>query len=274
MRIFGSGSGNSGFGGGDDRSTAFRRGRRPGQKVRGRVLKRVADDMAWVEIEGHRLLAQLRSSPREGTWLVFVIRQLVPEIVLKELYESGTAATPRLETAASFEAARALFENRFRPEAAQVAALPAAERSGAFLTLLESAPKLRAAYLDALGCAGEITALFPPSHRLLYQPWLLPEARRQATVVRAPAEEDESRMQAAMVEFELPAFGLVRAEFLNKDGETGYRLKLQHPDRREALQAHLEAEVRPATGTVRCLGVAKLAQREHGGIVAELLFAR
>jgi len=271
MRIYGSGSGNSGFGGGEDRSSAFRRGRRPGQKVRGRVIKRVADDMAWVEIEGHRLLAQLRSYPREGTWLVFVIQQIVPEIVLKELYETGTAATPRLETAASFEAARTLFENRFRTHADQLAALPAAERPAAFLTLLETDPKLRAAYLDALGCAGEITALFPSTHRLLYQPWLLPEARRQATVVRIPAEDDQSRMQAAMIEFELPPYGLVRAEFLNKDGETGYRLKLQSPDRRDALQRYLETAI--PGDAVRCLGIAKLAQREHGGIVAELLFA-
>jgi len=274
MRVYGSGSGNSGFSGGDDRSSAFRRGRRPGQKVRGRVVKRVADDMAWVEIEGHRLLAQLRSYPREGTWLVFVIKQLVPEIVLKELYESGTASTPRLESAASFEAARAIFENRFRPTADGIAALPASGRAGAFLSLLESDAKLRAAYLDALGCAAEITALFPSTHRLLYQPWLLPEARRLATVVRTPAEDDASRMQAAMVEFDLHPYGLVRAEFLNKDRETGYRLKLQQPDSRNVLQKHLEAVVSAPNGTVRCLGVAKLAQREHGGIVAELLFKR
>ncbi len=55
MRIRNSGSGFSGFSS-DSRSSSFRQGRRPGQKVRGKLLKWVSEDMAWVEIEGHKLV--------------------------------------------------------------------------------------------------------------------------------------------------------------------------------------------------------------------------
>jgi len=275
MRIGDSGSGSSGgYGSGGGRSSSFRQGRRVGQKVRGRVIKRISTDMAWVEIDGVRLLAQLQSAPREGTWLVFVIQQLSPEIVLKELFEPREASTRRLETAASFEAARTLFENKFRPFVSVLSKLSPGIRSTAFVTLLGDQPKLLATYLDTLACAREIATRFPSgNHRLLYQPWLIPEGRRQATIVRTPQTDQESQLVAAMVEFELVPYGLVRSEFLNKNGETGYRLKLQRPELKEELKRRLEA-LTEGQESIRCLSVDKLPQREHGGIVAELLFAR
>ena len=274
MRIRGSGSGSSGgFGGGRGRSSNFRQGRKVGQKVRGRVIQRVSADMAWVEIDGIRLLAQLQSPPREGTLLTFVIQQLTPEIILRELFEPRAAATGRLETAAAFEAARTLFENKLRPFVPALARIAAPLRARAFTALLGDQPKLLMNYLDTLSCARVIASEFPNGgRRLLYQPWLAPEARRQATIVHQPPQSQGSGLVAALVEFELPPFGLVRAEFLNKDGETGYRLKLQHPEAKEALLHRLEAATAGLNG-VGCLGVGKLPQREHGGIVAELLFA-
>ncbi|MEF2232292.1 MAG: hypothetical protein V3571_15265 [Pseudodesulfovibrio sp.] len=241
--------------------------------MRGRIIKRVSADMAWVEIDGVRLLAQLQSPPREGTWLTFVIQQLSPEIVLKERFEARAASALRLEYAASFEAARTLFENQFRPFAFTVAKLVPRLRPHAFATLLGDERKLLATYLDTLACAREIVSGFPPDgHRLFYQPWLIPEARRQATIVRQSAKGSDSLLVTVLVEFELEPFGLVRAEFLNKKGETGYRLKLQRPELRDTLFRRLES----VTGGLnpRCLGIAKLPQREHGGIVAELLFAQ
>lgn len=272
MRIGGYGSGGSGFRGNDDRSSAFRQGRRPGQKVRGRVLKRLPDGLSWVEIDGHRLLARLNAPYPEGTWLTFRIRQLTPEIVLSEIFEPRSGSLPRLETAAGFEAARAPFEARFHPHAAALSACPPADRPAAFLALLETDGPLLAAYRDTLVRAGEITRLLPAGHRLLHQPWLVPEARRQATIVRTPAPGDAHAMTTALVECELDGCGLVRAEFLHKDGETGYRLKLQRPEARTGLRAHLESHLASAFGSLRCLGVGKLSPREHGGIIAELLF--
>ena len=274
MRIRNSGSGFSGFRD-ESRSSAFRHGRRPGQKVRGKLLKWVSEDMAWVEIEGHKLLAQLQSRPPIGSLLTFVIKQLKPEIVLKELYESSPVAASALSLASSFEAARTLFENKFRPYVPGLSAESPDNRVPAFITLLDGDRKLLAAYMDVLNCAHDITHQFGSAkgHILLYQPWLLPEGRRVATVIRSSPDADDSRLSAALVEFEASPFGLARVEFLHKHGETGYRLKLQHPDMKSSLETYLDRNAR-VTENARCLGIDKLRQREHGGILAELMFTQ
>ena len=274
MRIRNSGSGFSGSFG-DSRSSAFRHGRRPGQKVRGRLLKWVSEDMAWVEIDGHKLLAQLHSRPAIGALLTFVIKQLKPEIVLKELHGASPVAANTLELASSFEAARALFENKFREYTPLLSDEPSSGRLPAFIALLDNDRKLTAAYMDVLNCAHGITLQFGAAkgHILLYQPWLIPEARRVATVIRTSPDVDDSKLKAALVEFEAAPFGLGRIEFLHKDEDTGYRLKLQHPDRKAALETYLNRNTR-LTESVRCLGIDKLRQREHGGVLAELMFAQ
>ncbi|MDC0335444.1 hypothetical protein OAN24_00905 [Pseudodesulfovibrio sp.] len=77
------------------------------------------------------------------------------------------------------------------------------------------------------------------------------------------------------MECELGRFGMVRAEFLYKASHTGYRLKLQHPSKGEELKQYLKTRKHPAlSGSCECLGVSKLPQSSHGGILAELMFAQ
>jgi len=228
--------------------------------------------MGWVEIEGHKLLAKLQSHPAVGTLLTFVIKQLTPDIVLKEIYESSPVVANALELASSFEASRALFENKFRAHAPGISAESPDNRVTAFISLLDNDKKLLAAYMDVLNCAHGITHRFGSAkgHVLLYQPWLIPEGRRVATFIRYSGD---SPMTATLVEFEASPFGLARIEFLHKDQETGYRLKLQHQERKMSLETYLNRKTR-LTENVRCLGISKLRQREHGGILAELMFAQ
>ncbi|WP_419788086.1 hypothetical protein [Pseudodesulfovibrio sp.] len=231
--------------------------------------------MAWVEIDGHRLLAQLQSAPQEGAWLVFIVRQIVPNIVLQELRESALDATsaPKLDYAASFEAARTLCENHLRPYSDEINSTSYDQRAKAFVAHLRSDGKLRAAYLDTLSCGSTISDHFA-AHTLLYQPWLLPKARRQVTIIPKPRKKVESGLNSCMVEFDMNPYGLVRIEFLNKDMETGYRIKLQHISQKESLRSFLESSIRSNSGSVRCLGISKLSPQEHGGVLAELLFTR
>ena len=72
------------------RSKRFRQGHRPGQKVRGRILEWREDDLAWVEIDGHGLLAQLSRDSALGLERTFLILRLEPEIVLREITSSET----------------------------------------------------------------------------------------------------------------------------------------------------------------------------------------
>ncbi len=210
-----------------------------------------------------------------GAHLTFIIKKLQPEIVLKEIFEGRTASASALEMAASFEASRILFENKFRQYTKALSTTPPVNRPMAVTMLLGQDTMLLSAYMDVLNCAQNITDSTGKGHTLLYQPWLVPEGRRLATIFRAPTTSDDKPLVASLIEFEIARFGLVRIEFLHKAKQTGYRLKLQHPDKGKALKKYLDARPHTALiGDIQCLGIDKLRQREHGGILAELMFTK
>lgn len=235
-------------------------------------MKWVSKDMAWVVIDGHKLLAQLQSSPGEGAHLTFVIKQLTPDILLKELYGMTGVEADTVSMAGSFETARTLFENRQRPQTDTLLKAPLHERIRLFVSQLETDDKLRAAFTDALICARRINSLLdarqPGQGHVLYQPWLVPAARRQITLVRSSGTTSH-----LLVEFEMSELGMIRIDYLHKAQTTGYRLKVQHAGNRQALRRYLASRHYPNVhGTIDCLEVGKLPQRSHGGILAELLF--
>lgn len=277
MRIRDGGSGFAGSGGGGgSRSDQFRQGRRPGQKVRGKLVKWVSEGMAWILIDGHSLLAQLQSRPPEGSFLTFIIKQLTPEIVLKEIFDRGGAVAGGLAAASAFETARTLFENRFRPHGPTLAASDTASRLPSFLALLAGETALFTAYLDALDCTDGINTLFASQRtgRIAYQPWLTPLCRRQLTRTQHPDAATGQGLVEVVVECEAGPLGLVRVEFLHKTAATGYRVKIQRPSRVQDLKAFLHSRLHlPETG-IECHGVGKLPQNEHGGILAEFIFTR
>lgn len=272
MRISGSGTGNGSFGGGGSRSDRFRRKHRPGQKVRGLLLKNLPDSMAWVDIDGDRLLAQLESAHPEGARLLFLVQKLTPQIVLKELTEGAAAKADALSFMGDFDAARTLFENRFRP------ALDGAGLAGkplpivAFLKLLAGSPELHAAYRDAAACARPIadSLVRAGKGRLLYQPWLAPDGRRQASLVRSANAADG--LTETLVEFDHARLGLVRVQFLARANELTCKVLLQHPEQSASLARYLASRAHAGSVAVNHLGVARLPRASHGGIVTEALF--
>ncbi|MFP5223469.1 MAG: hypothetical protein ACLGSA_14355 [Acidobacteriota bacterium] len=56
-----------------------------GQKVRGTVEEWQSPGLAWVEIDGQRLLAQVSQDAALGRERMFLVLKLTPEIVLREL---------------------------------------------------------------------------------------------------------------------------------------------------------------------------------------------
>ena len=92
MRIRGRGSSTFGFGGErreSERSERFRKAHRAGQKVRGTILEWQSPSLAWVEIDGHKLLAQVAQDTALGLVRTFLIVKLSPDIVLKEISEKS-----------------------------------------------------------------------------------------------------------------------------------------------------------------------------------------
>lgn len=88
MRIRGQGSSSFGFDGqrqDSQRSERFRRAHRAGQKVKGIILDWHSPGLAWVDIDGHRLLAQVSQDSALGLERLFLIASLTPDIVLREL---------------------------------------------------------------------------------------------------------------------------------------------------------------------------------------------
>lgn len=94
MRIRGHGSSFSGFGGqrrDSERSERFRKAHRAGQKVRGTILEWQSPGLAWVEIDGQRLLAQVAQDSSLGLARTFLIASLTPDIVLREISGNPSA---------------------------------------------------------------------------------------------------------------------------------------------------------------------------------------
>lgn len=278
MRIRDSGTGFFGFGGGGgSRSDSFKKGRRVGQKLRGTLLKWVSENLAWVVIDGHKLLAQLQSRPPVGARLTFIIKQLHPEVVLKEIFDASTAGVSALSLARGFENARTLFENRLREHVKLLSSIQQCKRSKAFLDILENDKKLLTTFLDTASCVSAINQSIDTNKQgwLSYNPWLLPSGRRHISILRNNESGNSSGLIESISEFELGDFGMVRVEFLFKHPDTGYRLKLQHLSRGNDLKTYLDSRKYPnLKGDARCLSISQLPQSAHGGILAELMFKR
>ncbi len=277
MRIRGSGSGFFGFGsGGGSRSDSFKQGRKPGQKVRGKLIKWVSENMAWVEIEGHRLLAQLNTHHPVGTHITFLIKQLHPEVMLKEIFEVSSVGAGTLTLASDFESSRTLFENALRPHTQNLEKTNSAERLPAFLKLLSDDNKLFTSFIDATTCVQKINQQIDTNTigLLKYSPWLAPTSRRCITQLSTKTSQaPNSTIIESITEFDLSKLGMVRAEFLYKPFKIGYRLKLQHTSKVEELRRYLKSRPNLGfSGQIECLGITKLPQSAHGGILAEIMF--
>ncbi|BCS87409.1 hypothetical protein [Pseudodesulfovibrio sediminis] len=273
MRVSGSGSGGNSFFGGKNRSDSFRQKHRCGQKVKGILLKNLSDNMAWVEINGDKLLAQLEVYHPRGSRLTFIIKQLVPDIILKELTLGQTTGSTPLNLASAFDTARTLFENALRQELQSAKAVSPRLSQVDFFKLIASNAQLCACYLDATGCARALSTPLEQKGkgRILYQPWYAPYSRRQVTFVHQ--NNEKSALNTSIVEFDHTQLGLVRVEFMYGNGKVAYKIKMQHPKHSTALlrylaaQTHLELTDQPDN-----LGIMKLPNFSHGGIITEMVF--
>ncbi|WP_319467190.1 hypothetical protein [uncultured Pseudodesulfovibrio sp.] len=272
MRIRGSGSGFQGFGKGRDRSDSFRKGRKKGQKVRGILLKWISKDMAWVNIDGHKLLANLHSPAPEGTHLTFIIRQLSPEIILKAIFEPSAAKQGPLDLIKTFDTSRTLFENKFR-----LLANYGGNSLHGFMDWLIDTPEAFVMYSDVVSCINQINRSMDheKNWQLLYAPWMLPEGRRHIAAIYQKNSSSTEQFTELHYECELAQLGMVRIEFLHKSPDAGYRLKTQYSARTQELKQYLKSRSYPnLTAPPECLGISRLSPREHGGLLSEIIFAQ
>ncbi|MFW5733719.1 MAG: hypothetical protein ACOCWR_01535 [Oceanidesulfovibrio sp.] len=246
MRIRGSGSGYSGYGGrgGDERRQAFRRKHRVGDRVRGVMFGWESPGLAWVEVSGVKLLASLDSGPEPGAHLAFLVKSLDPDIVLQELPPAAGGESILAEAAAEFWVGRAAFEHAMRehpppdlPE--DIAGHPGA--AGRLREHLLAHPAALAAWLRAQAMAEAVNAELVPSRGLMlrYRPELMPQGRDHELLVAVHGGE----LAWACT---LPLWGRCQVRILRHGPVAGARVFLERPEHAEPLRRILPRFVEQA----------------------------
>jgi len=278
MRIQGDGAGpGGGHHGGGDRSGAFRRRHRPGERLTGRVLRREGPGLAWVDIQGLELLASIASDPAPGTVLLFEVLRTDPDILLRELHVARAAGDPLGPAADAFWAARAQFEaNAGALRAALEAAGPGpARREAAFARALAADPGLGALFqtLEQARAATSALTSARGAGSLEYRPWLLPWALSGEMLIAArPASAGAAALVETAFAFTVPGPGQCELRLIESPPRASARLLAEHPDRaRDVLRAMQDAGW-PGP-EVRFFDPAPLPAAARAGVLAPLLRA-
>lgn len=266
MRITGYGSGGFRQNDGRDRAASFRARHSIGQRIKGRILRKEPNGLYWILAGGEELLARLEVQAAPGSELLFVVRALTPDIMLQALPEGMSAADlPGLVQ--RFRAMREIFELQDSQLLSDLVALPpvATARANAFRTALAGNVAASKRLADVLGLLGQVNALLPPDDRrtATYEPWLLPQARRQEAIRMASGGLRLSALDAAAGEIELNA----------SPTETGMKLvfSAERPDAAQAMLAEITALVCEKTVlSPHVTGPTRLRANPLGGVLAEL----
>ena len=272
------------FSGNRERSDAqaFRRGRKVGQIVRGRLLAPGPSGLYWVVVAGHKLLARLDHEPIPGRELVFRIEALEPELVLKDITPPPSVADDPGLLLAALATARTRFERRL----ARFVLLPAppldlSAARRAFRAWLADDAAARADY-DAVRKLFRQAAAFLPAGegRLFYAPWVfagLTDSEALATRLSPAAGGPGFTLRFFG---RLPDVGAVALQGSHHPGGSGapgrtiYRLMAQRVDAAEGIVAALSAlRLGNAALAPACLSLAPLPEALAAGFLARLVAA-
>lgn len=277
------GSGHA-FSGGKDRSDpeAFRRGRRVGQIVRGKLLSPGPKGLFWVVVAGHKLLASLDHEPVPGRELVFRIEHLEPDLVLKDITPAPSTGTDPGLLLAGLTAARSRFErhlSRFSAPPGPPLDLTNARR--AFTRWLAADQPARADFEAVRTLFQQARAFLPPAEgRPLYIPWIVPGLTRvEALVLRLSPEEGGPGFGLRLFGH-LPGPGAVAIQGSHHPAQKGnpartlYRLMLENDAEADGVLALLPRLLfGRAILTPACLSVGPLPRHLQAGFLARIMAA-
>jgi hypothetical protein len=277
MRIKGYGAGQqSQQGPGRERADSFRARHSIGERIKGRVLRRDPSGLYWVQVGGEELLARLEVQTEPGDQLLFVVRALIPEIHLQSL--QGDAVQDDLPgLVQGFRAAREAFETQAEPLLDVLASVPPLlslrqEAFGIALDGNDEAASLHAHAQSLLLRLNESLASGRRGALALYEPWLLPELRRQEIVRRMTGSSGGGGFAEASLSGYMEDCGGVEVRLMSRPPECSLRLLAEHPERTGPLQVELAALVRDGLDVeAQLLGVTRLAANAGAGVLAELL---
>jgi len=285
MRVSGGYSGGTPSGGDDrDRSDpqAFKRGRKVGQVVRGRLLAPGPQGLFWVNLAGHKLLAALDHEPTPRRELVFRIERLEPELLLRDITPPPSAVDDPALLLAALADARSRFEALLHrgPDLFAAPIPPDLNASGPNLPLAPLVARKRlfdwlASNPEAAGLYSRLRELlrlaraFLPAQagRPVYLPWAFPGLDASEGLVTRSGRTFTLRLFGRLAEA-----GRVSGIFSLSLRRASYRLSLELPEAGEGLVAALTAvrlgrrELAPV-----CVHLGPLAPAEAGGLFAPLI---
>lgn len=250
----------------------FRKKYRVGEIIQGSLLKWEHGRLGWVQIDELQLLANILTSPSPGDELTFVVQQLYPEIMLKEigpddLNERGFYVNP-VDTTRDFVRCRAAFQSRAAAVLDELSGrrdLSSAERRNCFLESLEEKPDIAALFFETLKCAADLNSVLKSS-RLYYMPWLVPNAMNQEIVLKIKNVADpENSFYELLYALDLPPSTPLRFRIMYKRPQCGF--KLLSDDRN--LSTLLGVNFKHAFPDF--IGVERIPPQSSGGFLSELL---
>ncbi|CCO24963.1 hypothetical protein [Maridesulfovibrio hydrothermalis] len=269
-RQFKGGSGDS-----SERSAIFRKSYKVGEIIQGILLKWEHEKLGWVQIEDQKLLANIQTSPSPGDTLIFLVQQLYPDIILKELsrddlnangvYLNPTDVTRQFVTKrAAFESeARSVFNDIQKNKIAS-----AAERLKLFMVLLDQKPEYLKMFLETLKCVTDLNSILK-STKLFYMPWLVPSAHNQEIVLKVKEDTDnpDNSFYELLYALDLPPSRPARFRIMYKKPQCGFKLLADDQNLKALLAGNFEENF------PEFIGVERIPQQSAGGFLSELLNA-
>lgn len=256
-----------------ERSAVFRKRYKVDQIIQGILLKWESSRLGWVEIGDQQLLANIMTSPSPGDTLTFVVQQLYPDIILKEinpdhLNAHGTYINPA-DATRQFVTCRAAFQSQARKifcEFGELNKSKASERLSLFLTALESDKKSAEMFFETLSCVADLNSIFSKA-KLFYMPWLVPVALNQEIVLKIRAEKDnpDNSFYELLYALDLPPSVPARFKIMYKKPQCGFKLLADDQNLKTLLGVHLKHSFS------EFLSVERIPPQNSGGFLSELL---
>ncbi|WP_432737232.1 hypothetical protein [Maridesulfovibrio sp. FT414] len=262
----------SGGGGASERSAKFRKKFKAGEVIQGILLKWEQPKLGWVQIDDLLLLANVMTSPMIGDVLTFVVQQLYPDIILKEVgpddFNSMGEYINPTDVTRTFVRCRSAFQSRGRDLLellSEGGGLDASGRLNRMLDLFRAEPEIGALFFETLKAAADLNSILKAS-RLYYMPWLIPSGLNHEIVLKIKEPTNrEGSFYELLFAVDLPPAVPVRLRMMYRKPQCGF--KLLADDRN--LGTLLGVNFKHAFSEF--LGVERIPQQCAGGFLAELL---
>ncbi len=262
----------SGGGGSTERSAKFRKKYKVGEIIQGTLLKWEQPNFGWVQIDELRLLANILTSHSPGDILTFVVQQLYPEIVLKEVSAENFNAqgfyVSLVDVTRHFVSCRSAFQSRASSlfvVLAEQKSLSSSDRLAMFLRLLADEPEVAALFFETQKCAADLNSVLK-AKRLYYMPWLVPSGINQEIVLKIKDPGDpENSFYELLLALDLPPSVPVRFRIMYKKPQCGFKLLADDMNLSTLLSVNYK-HIFP-----EFISVERIPQHSSGGFLAELL---